>query len=85
MSDFLEALRGNIQEAPDSTNLHFTREEFEKKILAIEGGADLLKLLAFGEWKICERLGLLIGYEKEEVIVPRWNNFITHLTIVYEV
>lgn len=92
MNEFIENLRkqcsDSIEETPETTSLHLTREEFMVKMKAEKDGWQLLDLLEQGEWKVAERLGLISGYREGDKVyfdVPRWNNLVEHLKIVNSV
>jgi len=89
--NFAEALRGrieNVEETPETTNLHLTRQGFMDRMLLEGDGQALLDLMEDGEWRVCERLGLTNAYYSEGtayIDVPRWNNLLAHLRIVNSV
>lgn len=83
-----EAAFGRTEENAESTNLTLTKPEFMAKMLKEKNGWALMDCLEFGEWKVAERLGLIIGYIKDGqpyFDVPRWNNLVEHLRIVNSV
>lgn len=86
--DFLNALRGNIQETADSLDLKLTQADFIERMNREEDGQSLLDLMEVGEWRVCERLGLTFGYMQGStayIDVPRWNNLVAHLRMVNSV
>ena len=90
MDHLIKSLRdaasgGLISESEETTNLHLTRDQFMLKMLREPKGQELLDLMEFGEWRVCERLGLCNGYIKDGVAwidVPGWANLLAHLSIV---
>jgi hypothetical protein len=72
-----------------NTNLTLTKEEFLNSMLCEPDGLAMLDLLEAGEWRVCERLGLVRGYrdEHDDVCfdVPSWDALVAHLRIVNSV
>jgi hypothetical protein len=86
--NFLKNFRASLadtEETPETTNLHLTHDEFKQNMLKEVNGQALLDLLESGEWRICERMGLIITHSEEEnkcIVVPGWKNLVAHLSIV---
>lgn len=90
MKDFFDLLRkqsgGNVQEDCRTTDLEFNEGGFIFAMLMEDDGERLLELLAHGEWEVVARMGLCTFQDDgRKVLIPRWNNFLSHLRIVADV
>lgn len=84
LNKIINELRNQIRpefETPETSNLELSLDELRDRILAEEDGESLLHLFNKGEVNICKRLGL-IEINDQEVKIPKWNEFISHLKIV---
>lgn len=80
-----QAVEPEIMQRPDEVDLRLPKADFVAKMLREKDGAALLDLLAAGEYRIAERLGLIDGQFTEVGIfmaVPSWNALVAHLMAV---
>jgi hypothetical protein len=89
LADTADNLRSFITDTEEKEGeLTLTKQEFIDKMLQEKKGEALLDLLAAGEWRVAENLGLILGYRengKAYFKIPRWRNLVAHLQIVESV
>lgn len=87
----IDAMRSECEdtaETKETTNLVLSKHDFMTRMLKEPDGWQLLDLLENGEWRVAERLGLILGERTPRGIefqVPRWRNLVAHLRIVNSV